>query len=131
MEANNRNILFKDECYRINGCIYAVYNKLGIGFLEGVYQEALEIELKKEAIPYITQQSIEIFYDGIPLSKRYIADIICFDKILLEIKAVSEISSLHKAQLLNYLTATRYDLGLLINFHSYPKVEINRMLRKI
>ena len=131
MEANNRDILFRDECYRINGCIYAVYNKLGIGFLEGVYQEALEIELKKEAIPFVTQQSIEIFYDGFPLSKRYIADIICFGKILLEIKAVSEISNHHKAQLLNYLTATRYDLGLLINFHSYPRVEINRMIRKI
>ncbi|MDR2735202.1 MAG: GxxExxY protein [Spirochaetota bacterium] len=130
METDNRDILFKDECYKINGCIYAVYNKLGVGFLEAVYQEALEIELKKESIPVVTQQPIEIFYDGFPLSKKYIADIICFGKILLEIKAVSEINNCHKAQLLNYLTATRCDLGILINFQSFPKVEIHRMLRK-
>jgi GxxExxY protein len=119
MAINNKDILFKDECYKINNCIFNVYNKLGVGFLEAVYQEAMEIELKKEAIPFVAQQQIAILYDGVPLTKKYIADIICYDKILLEIKAVSEINNQHKAQLLNYLAATGYDLGLLINFQFY------------
>ncbi|MDR2952650.1 MAG: GxxExxY protein [Treponema sp.] len=124
-----KDILYKDECYKINSCIYEVNRKLGTGFLEAVYQEALEIELRRKNIPFISQQELEILYDGIPLTKKYIADLICFDKILLEIKAVSSITDQHKAQLLNYLTATGFKLGILVNFNSFPKAEIIRIAR--
>ena len=123
------DLLYKDEYYKINGCIYNVNRKLGSGFLEAVYQEALEIELNRENIPFTSQQELEILYDGIPLSKKYTADIICYEKIIIEIKAASKITEQHKAQLMNYLAATGYKLGLLVNFHSFPKAEIIRMIR--
>jgi len=123
------DILFKDECYKINSCIYEVNKKLGSGFLEAVYQEALEIELKRKNIPFISQQELEILYDGIPLTKKYIADIVCYGKIIIEIKSVSEITNQHKAQLINYLAATNFRVGLLVNFNSYPKAKIIRMVR--
>ncbi|MCL2832381.1 MAG: GxxExxY protein [Treponema sp.] len=128
-EQNEEKILYKDECYKIYRCIYAVNKKLGAGFLESVYQEALEIELRRECIPFTSQTELEILYDGFPLSSKFIADIICYDKIILELKAVSKINDQFKAQLINYLNATGYRLGLLINFNSYPKTEIVRMVR--
>jgi len=128
-ERHEQEILFKDECFRINGCIYAVNKKLGSGFLEAVYQEALEIELKRDNIPYISQKELNILYDGIPLTQKYYADLICYEKIIIEIKAVSKINDQHKAQLMNYLTATGLRLGLLVNFHSFPKAEIIRVVR--
>ena len=123
------SLLFKEECYRIYGCIYAVNKKLGTGFLEAVYQEALEIELKRENIPFVSQQELEILYDGIPLTKKFTADIICYDKIIIELKAVSKINDQHKMQLTNYLAATGFKLGLLVNFNSFPKAEIIRMVK--
>jgi len=122
-------MLFKDECFKIYGCIYAVNKKLGSGFLEAVYQEALEIELRRENIPFLSQQNLEIVYDGVPLTHKYTADIVCYDKIIIELKAITKISNQHKAQLMNYLAATGYRLGLLVNFSSYPKAEIIRMVR--
>ena len=124
-----KNILFKDECYDIYGCIYAVNRKLGVGFLEAVYQEALEIELRKKNIPFVSQQELAIVYDGIPLANKYIADIICYEKIIIELKAVSKINNQHKAQLMNYMAAAGFKLGLLVNFNSFPKSEIIRMVR--
>jgi GxxExxY protein len=126
---NDTNILYKYECYQVYHAVFKVHNQLGSGFLESVYQEALEIELKKENIPFEAQKMIKIYYDDKPLSQYYKADIICFDKILLELKAVTKINNEHKAQLMNYLTATRLKLGLLINFGTHPKVEICRMIR--
>jgi len=123
------DILFKEECFEIYSCIYAVNKKLGAGFLEAVYQEALEIELGRRNIPFERQKELEILYDGIPLSSKYIADIICHEKIVIELKAVSRINNQHKAQLLNYLAATRYKLGLLVNFSSFPKADIIRVVR--
>ena len=129
-EDQQDNLLFKNECYRIYGCIYAVNRKLGSGFLEAVYQEALEIELRKEKIPFISQQELEIIYDGIPLSNKYYVDIICFNKIIIELKAVKKINDQHKAQLMNYLAVTGYDLGLLVNFNSFPKADIVRIVNE-
>jgi len=123
------DIIYKDECYEIYGCIYAVNRKLGTGFLEAVYQEALEIELSRKNIPFVSQQEIEILYDGIPLVSKYVADIICYGKIIIELKAVSKINNQHKAQLMNYMAATGYKLGLLVNFNSFPKSEIIRIVR--
>ena len=122
-------LLFKDECYKIYGCIFTINKKLGTGFLEAVYQEALAIELKQKNIPFVSQQELEILYNGVPLVKKYVADIVCYGKIIIEIKAVQKITNQHKAQLLNYLTATGFKLGLLINFNSFPKAEIIRMVR--
>ena len=126
---NNNKIIYKDECYQIYNAIYEVHNKLGNGFLESVYQEVLEIEFKKNKIPFESQKMINIYYNDKPLTQYFKADIICFEKILLELKAVTKISNEHKAQLINYLTATKIKLGLLVNFGTYPKVEICRMVR--
>ena len=104
-------------------------SKLGAGFLESVYQEALEIELSRKKIPFVSQQEIEILYDGIPLKNKFIADLVCYEKIIIELKAVSKINNQHKAQLMNYMSATNYKLGLLVNFNSYPKAEIVRIVR--
>jgi len=123
------DILFKDECFEIYGCIYSVNRKLGTGFLEAVYQEALEIELRRRNIPFVSQQELEILYDGIPLTNKYIADIVCYEKIIIELKAVSKINNQHKAQLMNYMAVTGYKLGLLVNFNSFPKSEIVRLVR--
>jgi len=124
-----KGIIYKEECYKINDCIYEVNRKLGVGFLEAVYQEALEIELRHKNIPFVSQQKLEIMYNGIPLNNKYIADLVCYNKIIIELKAVSKINNEHKAQLINYLAATGYKLGLLVNFNSYPKAEIIRLVR--
>ena len=89
----------------------------------------MEIELKKERIPFESQKLINIYYGQKKLNQYFKADIICFEKILLELKAIAKITNEHKAQLLNYLSATKIKLGLLINFGTYPKVEICRMIR--
>jgi GxxExxY protein len=123
------DLLFKEECYEIYGCIYAVNRKLGSGFLEAVYHEAFEIELQRKNIPFVSQQELEILYDGIPLVNKYIADIVCYEKIIIELKAVTKITNQHKAQLMNYMTASGYKLGLLVNFNSFPKAEIIRLVR--
>jgi GxxExxY protein len=131
MDENDKTekILYKDECFRIQSCVFEVNRKLGSGFLEAVYQEALEIELEKARIPYETQKLLPIRYDGRVLKQYYQADFVCFEKIIVEIKAVTRLANEHKAQLLNYLAVTGLKLGLLINFCSYPKAEIIRIIR--
>ena len=93
-----------------------VHSKLGPGFLEAVYQEALEKEFDKKGIPYRRQVKLELYYDGAKMNKYYIADFICSDKIILELKAVGFIPQIMKRQLLNYIKATKIKLGILINF---------------
>jgi len=124
-----KEIIYRVESYEINSCIYEVNRKLGVGFLEAVYQEALEIELRRRKIPFVSKQELKILYDGIPLKSKYIADLVCYEKIIIELKAVSKINNQHKAQLMNYMAATGYKLGLLVNFNSYPKSEIIRLVR--
>lgn len=103
-----------------------VYNTLGCGFLEAVYQEALEIELDKRHIPYEREKELEICYDGIKLGKKYVADFVCYGKIILELKAVKELDDSHRSQLYNYLKATGFKLGFLINFGKYDELQIER-----
>ncbi|MFP3090613.1 GxxExxY protein [Treponema sp. TIM-1] len=131
MDGNNKinKILYKDECFRIQSCVFEVNRKLGSGFLEAVYQEALEIELENAKIPYEAQKILPIQYDGRLLKQHYQADFVCFGKIIVEIKAVTRLSNEHKAQILNYLAVTGLKLGLLINFCSHPKAEIIRIIR--
>lgn len=123
------DLIYADEVYAIQGAIFEVYKTLGSGFLEGVYQEALELELAARGIPYKSQQEISIAYKGAQLRQTYRADIICYDKIILELRAVKELLPEHSAQLFNYLRATDMKLGMLINFSHYPGVDIRRIAR--
>jgi len=111
-------LLYREETYAIIGAAMTVHQELGHGFLEAVYQEALENEFIIRKIPYKREKPITIYYKDKPLNKGYIVDFICYDKILLEIKALSSIINDHKAQVLNYLTATKLNLGLIFNFGS-------------
>jgi GxxExxY protein len=120
-------IIYKDECYQINGACFEVYKEKGCGFLEDVYQECLEMELKDQGINCEIQPQLKLEYKGRPLRKKYIPDFICFGKIIVEIKAVKTITDEHRAQVQNYLKATGYKLGLIINFGYYPKVQIERI----
>lgn len=119
-------IIYKDEAYAIQGACFEVYKTLGSGFLEAVYQEALAQEFRLQNIPFAEQCELKLQYKNIPLHQTYKPDFICFDKIIVEIKAVSALAPEHEAQLLNYLKITNMRLGLLVNFGHYPKVEIKR-----
>ena len=121
------DLMFENETFAIRRAIYEVYKTLGSGFLEGVYQEALELELLERGIPYKAQSEITIAYKGSQLRQTYRADIICFDSIILELKAVKQLLPEHHAQLQNYLRAAGLKLGLLVNFCHYPGVEIHRI----
>lgn len=99
----------------INACM-EVHNELGNGFLEPVYQEALEEEFKIQGIPYVREKLFPVMYKGKQLKKEYYADFVCYDDIIVELKAVSVLSKPHKAQVLNYLNVANKEIGLLINF---------------
>ena len=123
------DIIYKKESYLIIGACFEVYKEKGCGFLESVYQECLEIEFGLQGIPFESQITLNIEYKGKILKHRYIPDFVCFDKIILEIKAVSDFTDEHRAQVHNYLKATGYKLGLLVNFGHYPKLEYNRIVK--
>src|SRR5262245_32590859 len=116
-------LIFPDESYAINGACLEVYRTLRNGFLEAVYQESLDIEFKKREIPSQPQKPLTLFYQGHPLKQSYKADFICYDKIIVEIKAISKLTDEHRAQVMNYLKATGYKLGLLNNFGHFPLLE--------
>lgn len=125
MDVNERELILKEEVYQIVGAAMEVSNQLGCGFLEAVYQEALEIELSERRIPNVPQKSIRISYKGRTLKKEYIADFLCHDQIIVEIKAIKAITGIEEAQLLNYLKATNLPVGLIVNFGS-PQLEWKR-----
>ncbi len=122
-------LLFRDEVYAIIGAAMEVYNQLGPGFLEAVYQEALEIELRECGVPFLSQKELSIFYKGRLLKKTYISDLICYEKIVVELKALDRLTGRETAQLLNYLKATGLHLGLLINFGHAEKLEWERRVK--
>ena len=116
--------LYQEESYKIRGAIFAVHRELGCGFLERVYQDALEYELRERGIPYEREKLIQVMYKGKPLGEPYRADFVCCDKIIVELKALSELDGAHLAQVINYLKATKMKLGLLVNFgETSAKVE--------
>ena len=117
----------EDLTYKIRGCIYEVYQTLGAGFLEKIYEEALLIELVSQGLKAESQKPIKVPYKGKQIG-NYIADIIVEDKILLELKSIKELSKAHEAQILNYLKATDIEIGLLINFQ-HPKATIKRFIK--
>jgi GxxExxY protein len=109
-------LLYKEEVYAIIGAAKEVHRTLGCGFLEAVYQEALEMELAEREIPFVAPQELEICYKGKPLKKVYIADLVAYGKIIVELKAIDELTSLEEAQIIHYLKATGMQVGVLINF---------------
>ena len=111
-----KKIIFQEESYNIIRACISVHKELGCGFLEAVYQEALAIEFRNYSIPFNKETSLDIYFRNIKLNKKYIADFICYDKIILELKAIIKITTEHEAQLLNYLKASGLKLGILINF---------------
>ncbi len=121
-------LVYPDETYKILGACFEVYKRKGCGFLEPVYQECLEIESSFQKIPFTAQKELILEYRGKRLKQTYKPDFICFEKIVVEIKAVSNLIDEHRAQLLNYLHATGYKVGLLINFGHHPKIEHERFV---
>ncbi len=124
----HEKILFKEEVFAIQGAIFEVYREMGCGFLEAVYQECLEKELRLRKIPFVSQKELLLTYKNMPLEHRYKPDLICYDKIILELKAVTDLGKEHKAQLFNYLKASGLRLGLLVNFGHHFKAQIVRII---
>ena len=122
-------IYLSNESYSITGAAMQVYNTLGAGFLEAVYQEALAIELTKRGIPYEREKDLKIYYDGQELKQTYRADFVCYDNIIVEIKAVASLNDSHRSQVFNYLKATGFKLGLLFNFGHCGRLEFERKLK--
>ena len=121
------DVLYKDESYKIVGACFEVYNQKGFGFTEPVYQECLQIEFALQDIPFIAQPLLELDYKGTRLALYFRPDFICFGKIIVEIKAVAALMDAHRAQTLNYLNATKFDLALLVNFGQCPKLAYERL----
>lgn len=120
-------MLFEQEGFQVIKAFYNVHNKLGPGFLEAVYQEALEIEFKKMGIPYQKEAKINIWYDSMKLNKYYKADFICFNQIIIEIKSLSYLAEAHFKQTINELKATKLPLAYLVSFGG-PKVKFKRII---
>ena len=128
MLENMAELIYKEESYQIIGACLEVHKELGSGFLESVYHEALILELKNRSIPFESEKGFQIRYKNAVLSNKYFADFICYDKIIVEIKAVKELANEHRAQVYNYLKATCHKLAFLVNFGHYPKAQIERII---
>jgi len=118
----------KEEVYAVIGAAIDVHRELGPGFLESIYQEAMEIELTTRRLPFVAQHPISVRYKGVTLKKQYLADLVCFERIIVEIKALPHLSVTETAQLLNYLKGTGFPMGVLINFGSHGKLEWKRLV---
>ena len=127
-ETHEKEILYAEECYAIQGAVFEVYREMGCGFLEAVYQECLHRELSARNIPFAAQPELSLTYKGVALTQIYRPDFICHGKIIVELKAVKEVADEHRAQVFNYLKATGLRLGLLVNFGHYPKATVERII---
>jgi GxxExxY protein len=121
------SIIYRLESYEIMGACFEVYKEKGSGFVESVYQECLEMELGDRKILFRAQPELVLTYKGRPLKSKFKPDLICFDKIVVELKAVTALTDEHRAQVQNYLRATKMKLGLLVNFGHYPRLEYERI----
>ncbi|MEW6302915.1 MAG: GxxExxY protein [Verrucomicrobiota bacterium] len=121
------DLLYKDECYAIMGACFAAYKEMGCGFVEHVFQECLEIEFADRNIPAIAKPKVDLQYKGRLLKQKLEPDFICYGKIIVELKAVSVLADEHRSQVINYLSATGFKLGLLVNFGHYPQLEWQRI----
>ena len=123
-------IVFKEESYKIIGACFEVYKEKGNGFLEAVYQECLSIEFTEQDVPFVEKPRLRLDYKGRELRQTYEPDFLCFEEIIVEIKAVKQLADEHRAQVINYLKATGKQLGLLVNFGHYPKIEHERFVNQ-
>jgi len=123
------SLVYEKETYSIIGAAMEVHKILGCGFLEAIYQEALAIEFEKRKIPFIQEKKLEVEYKDHTLSKYYEADFVCYNKIIVETKAQKEISGIDEAQVINYLKATGFNVGLVINFGA-ESLESKRLYRR-
>ena len=122
------DLLLKNEVFAIVGAAMEVHHELGPGFLEAVYQEAMEVELEERGIPCSAQKNLPIWYKERPLKKEYVADLHCYGQIIVELKALDRLGGKEQAQLLNYLHASRSAVGLVINFGSHGQLEWKRFV---
>jgi GxxExxY protein len=120
-------LIYKDEAYAIVGAAMEVYNELGPGFLEAIYQEAMELEMTLRGIPFKPQQDLFIYYKGHQLKKKYTPDLFCYNKIVVDLKAVERLTPIEFAQMHNYWCGTQFELGLLINFAAKNNLEYKRI----
>ena len=121
-------LVYRDESDRIMGACFEVYKEKGCGFLESVFHECLAIEFEAQGIPFESQKVLRLEYKGRLLKQAFVADFVCFGKVILELKAVSHLADEHRAQILNYLHATQFRLGLIVNFGHAPKLEWERIV---
>lgn len=121
-------IVYKNESYQIIGACFEVYKEKGCGFLEAVYQECLRMEFILQDISFVEHPILDLSYKGLPLSKKYVPDFLCYDKIIVEIKSIKCITEIDMAQTLNYLKATNKKLGILVNFGGFLTLEYQRLL---
>jgi GxxExxY protein len=119
------NLLFEEETFRIRGAVFDVYRTLGAGFLEAIYQDSLEIEFEERGIPF-SRPTLAVEYKGRVLKHGYAPDFLCFDQIIVELKATTALAREHRAQTFNYLRASGKRVGLLVNFGSSKNAEIER-----
>ena len=124
----DKKVWHKEECYQIQGAVFDVYQEMGCGFLEAVYQECLEKELKRRQVPFVAHKELTLTFKGEILKQTYMPDFVCYGKVILELKALANTTTAHKAQVLNYLKATGMRLGLLVNFGGYPKATVERIV---
>ncbi len=127
-DGQNGGLLYENEAFQVRGAAFQVYRAMGAGFLEGVYQECLEIEFAKRGVPFVAHQPLRLVYEGQSLRQAYVADFVCYERIIVELKSTRVIAPEHRAQTVNYLRATNMKLGLLINFGSAPRIEIERFV---
>ncbi len=121
-------LIYKEESYKILGACFEVYKERGCGLLEAVYQECLEIEMDLRNIPFSSQATLTLYYKDRKLKQTYVPDFECYEKIIVELKSVKDLGDEHRAQVFNYLRATGFQLGMLINFGHYPKLEYERIV---
>ena len=120
------DLLLKDEVYAVVGAAFAVHNELRSGFAEAVYQEAMEVELRLRGIPFERQKRLRISYKGHDLATEFVADLVCYGSVIVELKAQRELAGYEEAQVINYLRATGLRVGLLINFGDPARLEWHR-----
>jgi GxxExxY protein len=121
-------LVHETETYQILGACFEVYTEKGCGFLEAVFHECLEFEFGLRGIPVRSQVQLALEYKGRRLRQLYVADFICYEKVVLELKAISKLADEHRAQMQNYLHATKLRVGLLVNFGHFPKLEYERFV---
>jgi GxxExxY protein len=121
-------LIYKQECYEILGACFEVYNEQGCGFTENVFQECLELEFSERNIPFKAQVELPMQYKSRPLKSKFKPDFVCYEKLIVELKAVGALAGEHRAQVLNYLHAGGFELGLLVNFGHHPRLDYERIV---